>query len=177
MCMHIETKPPLTASQPLHRKWFVWLRSPWWRYHLLSVLLLQHVVLRASIWVCTCDGLFSWFSIQKLALCGFYNPQKHWDIKLLFPESKKQKRTGLLLFITVTWPEIGGTKKSTCHVQMVLSGMMCAVRSSYFRFITSFTLFSCWSEWVCSLLSAAYRSVWDVTSTLPVHTHASPFLP
>lgn len=41
---HIHTKhtePPLTASRPLHRKWFYWVRYAQWRYHLVFIWLPQ----------------------------------------------------------------------------------------------------------------------------------------
>lgn len=37
---HIDThthKPPVTAPRPLHRKWFDWVRSTWWRYCLVPL--------------------------------------------------------------------------------------------------------------------------------------------
>lgn len=47
-------KPPLAVFRSQE---VVWVRATWWRYHLSE--LLRCAALWASIWVCTCNGLFS----------------------------------------------------------------------------------------------------------------------
>lgn len=68
-------KPPLTAPRPLHRKWFDWVRSTWWRYHLAPCLAVE---------TCCAQGIhMSLYMWQPIHQCFPVQTLAHSSVLLL----------------------------------------------------------------------------------------------